>query len=83
MDPTNTVALVCAHQDTIVNALAWMGGVMPVASALAWATARWNKMPAGLQTMLQVAAGNLLHAALGEPQAAPHLAERHTTPAAS
>lgn len=68
MNPTDTVALVCANQDTLVQILAWAGGIMPAASVIAWATARWNALPGWAQRLLQVAAGNLLHAVAGEPK---------------
>ena len=68
MDTASAVALACDHQSTIVHVLAWAGGTMPVASILAWATARWNKVPPGLQTIIQLVAGNFAHAVMGEPQ---------------
>ncbi len=68
MDPSNVVAQACAHQDTLVHILAWAGGVMPVASALAWLTARWNSLPVWAQSLLQVFAGNFIHAVAGEPK---------------
>lgn len=71
MNTNDAVALACAHQDQITHFLAWMGGIMPIASVLAWLTAKWNKMPAGAQALLQLAAGNLMHSLFGEPQPAP------------
>ena len=73
MDPTDAVKAVCENQAAIVHYLAWAAGVMPVASALAWVTARWKGMPPALQRLLQVLAGDLVSAVLKEPIPAPQL----------
>jgi hypothetical protein len=69
MDPTQLVGTACSHQGQLVTFLAWAGGVMPVASIVTWFTARWNKLPPGMQTILHLIAGDLLHAIMGEPTA--------------
>lgn len=61
----------CSNQDTLNYILSWVGTVTPVMSVVTWLTAKWGKIPEWLQRTLQVAAGNALHAALGEPKKVP------------
>lgn len=68
MDPASVVATACQHQDTLTHILAWAGGTMPAVSVIAWLTARFKTLPPWAQSLLQLVAGNILHAALGEPQ---------------
>lgn len=67
MDTAHAVALACDHQSTVAQVLMWAGGTMPVMSLVGWLTARWNKLPPGLQTIIQLSAGNFAHAVMGEP----------------
>ena len=71
MNTTTAVALACAHQSDITQWLAVAGATMPVASVLAWVTARWKAMPLGAQALLQFLAGNVMHSLLGEPTPPP------------
>ena len=69
MDPTQVVAVACDHQTLVVEVLSGALGIPALASAAAWANARWQKLPPIAQRVLQVLALNFLHAALGEPTA--------------
>lgn len=69
MNTATALSLVCQHQSELSTFLESAGVVMPVASLVTWATARWRRIPPGLQTILQLLAGNLAHAILGEPLA--------------
>lgn len=82
MDPTTIIAAACAHQAMLMQLLAYAGGIMPVASVIAWFSARWQHTPPGTQAILQLFAGNLMHAFVGEPLA-PAAAPVGTVPVAS
>jgi hypothetical protein len=71
MDATSVVATVCAHQDLLVQLLAVLGGSSLVVSPVAWLAARYGKLPVQTQAILQLVAGNLVHAFLGEPSPRP------------
>lgn len=65
--PSQIVDGLCANKDLITKILAWVGGIAPVASLIAWLTARYNTLPPWLQALLQVLAANFAHAIAGEP----------------
>lgn len=67
MDPSVGVTWICQHQDLVTAALVWLFGVIPVASILTWFTAFYNKLPPFMQTILHLAAGNILHAFADPP----------------
>ncbi len=71
MDPAHVVAAVCANQDTATQILAWVGGSALVASPLAWLSAHFRLLPPWAQSLLQLAAANLVHAVAGEPVSKP------------
>ena len=71
-DPSQAVSWVCDHQDLVTAALVWLLGVVPVASILTWFTNFYNKLPAPVQTILHLLAGNILHAFANPPPAVVH-----------
>lgn len=66
VDPGQALDWVCQNEALVKPALIWAGGSL-FASAAAWLSARFALLPPGAQRFLQLLAGNLLHAALGEP----------------
>lgn len=67
INPADAVSFVCTHQDTVVAILSWAMGIVPVASAVAWFNAKYDKLPPWASSLVQVLAMNFLHAAKGEP----------------
>lgn len=68
MNPADDVTWICQHQALVTTALVWLFGVVPVASLATWFTGFYNKLPAPLQTILHLAAGNILHAFADPPK---------------
>jgi hypothetical protein len=71
MNPSDSVTWVCQHQDLVTNALLWLFAVVPVASAVTWFQSTFDKLPPWLQAIIQVLAGNFLHAIKNPPVPAP------------
>ena len=68
MDPASAISFVCKNQDAVVAVLTWAMGVVPVASAAAWANAKYDKLPPWAHVVLQILAMNFVHALAGEPK---------------
>ncbi len=67
MNPNNAVTWICQNQGVVSQVLSYAWAWMPIASVAAWLTARYGALPEWGQRILQLAAGNLLHVAVGEP----------------
>lgn len=64
----DAVSAVCAHPQEVIDLLSGILAWVPVASAIAWVTAKYAALPGWAQRLLQALALNFLHAIAGEPR---------------
>ncbi len=69
MNPADDVTWICAHQALVTTALVWLFGIVPIASGITWFSGAFKKLPGPVQSIIQVLAGNILHAVADPPPA--------------